>query len=226
MVVRLLVLLWAAPAMLMTVGGTRALFGSITPTALIGYLAVARAAMVVLAIFTLLVGAMWVVRTWDHIPGLSSLTMGCWGSLGRWTTHLRFLVIGVGCALVAPSLGSAAMVAWSGAAASAFVAGLLLPRWLTRSGHDGGVAFAWLAGLLGFELTVGWLIWSLAESLPAAVAGSAVAGFAMARGLALVVAVLASTFRLGVGIGAPADSRSVTTRSVEWSRSENSVTSG
>ncbi len=221
MIVRLLVLLWAAPAMLMTVGGTRALLGSITPIALTGYLAVARAAMVVLAIFTLLVGAMWVVRVWDHVPGLSALTIGFWGSLGRWTTHLRFLMVATGCALAAPSLGSAAVVAWSMAAAFAFVAGLLLPRWLTRSGHDGGKAFAWLAGLLGFELTVGWLVWSLAESLPA----EAMAGFAVARGLGMVVAVLASTYRLGIGLVAPAQSRPVATPSVEWARSENSVTS-
>lgn len=207
--------------MLMTVGGTRALFGSINPIALTGYLAVARAAMVVLAIFTLLVGAMWVVRTWDHIPGLSALTIGFWGNLGRWTTHLRFVVMATGCALVAPSLGSAAGFAWSVAATFAFIGGLLLPRWLTRSGHNGGVAFAWLGGLLGFELTVGWFVWSVAETLPA----MAVAGFAIARGLALASAVLASTYRLGIGLGAPAETLPTARGPVEWARSENSVTS-
>lgn len=241
-VVRLLVLLWWAPALLMIVGGGRLMLGATGPAELAGYLAVARGATVVLAIFTLLVGAMWVVRTWESVPGLydasadDDLGVGPGeprSELERFGLHSRFLVLALIAALAAPSLGALTDPAWLVAATCGFLSGLAIPRWLNRSGHQTARAFAALAVLMLFELTIGWRIGAAVPPLSPELVGA----LTLTRGLALMGAAGFGVQRLALCLGGRAGhdaleqtataaigSGTVGRPAVDWTTSEGSLT--
>lgn len=195
-VVRMMALLWTIPASLVLVAGVRIIFDRPLSPLATGYVDLSRAASVVLAAFSLVIGGIWLVRSGRSLPSLGDLTGTRMSAAG----HLRFGAVAVvglvgGLVVASPVVATAAAVA-------GFLAGLVLPRWIIRiSVPPSGTAtirLAWerdravacasgLATLIVFEVTVGW--WhSMLMTKEASMLFGVVA---VVRGVSLTVAVAA-----------------------------------
>lgn len=198
-VVRMVAFLWALPASLVLVVGVRIIFDRPPSPVATEYLDLSRAAAVLLAAFTLLIGGIWLVRSNRTLPSLEDLN-GTWMNVAG---HLRFAALSAA-ALVAALVtepGDVSLILASVAALAGFIAGLVLPRWIiriavpdgraaVREGWQGDraiVCAAALATLIAFEVTVGW--W---HSMVIVDGASVLSGVvAIVRGLALTAAVAA-----------------------------------
>jgi len=198
-VVRMVAFLWTLPASLVLVAGVRIIFDRPPSPVATAYVDISRAAAVLLAAFTLLIGGIWLVRSDRVLPSLGDLN-GTWMNVAG---HLRFgLLSAVGLVgALATEPGDASLILASVAALAGFVAGLVLPRWIIRiavADNPAAVRVGWerdravvcaavLATLIVFEVTVGW--W---HSMLLADGASVLSGVvAIIRGVALTAAVAA-----------------------------------
>lgn len=198
-VVRLVAVLWTVPASLVLVAGVRIIFDRPPTPVATGFVDLSRAAAVLLAAFTLLIGGIWLVRSDRMMPSLGDLN-GTWMDVAG---HMRFAALSA-VALVAAIVtepGALSLVLASVAALGGFIAGLVLPRWIIRTAiadQPAAVRLGWqrdravvcaaaLATLIVFEVTVGW--W---HSLVIVDGASVLSGvIAIIRGVALTAAVAA-----------------------------------
>ncbi len=188
-VVRVTAFLWTIPAAIVMVAGIRITFDRPPSPLATAYVDLSRAIAVVLAAFTIVIGGIWLVRSSRTLPSVGELA----ASPLSGACHLRFALIAAlslsGALIVDP--GGLSLTLASVAAASGFVAGMLLPRWILRidgTGRDQAVdCAAALSALIVFEVTVGW--W---HSMLMVDGASVLSGIvAIARGLALAAAVAA-----------------------------------
>lgn len=198
-VVRMVAFLWTVPASLVLVAGLRIIFDRPPSAVATTYVDVSRAATVLLAAFTLLIGAIWLVRSNRTLPSLGELT-GTWMNASG---HLRFASLS-GVALVAALASEPhglSLILATVAALAGFIAGLVLPRWIIRiavADNPSAVRIGWerdravvcaavLATLIVFEVTLGWwhsMVMADGASVPSGVV-------AIVRGVALTAAVAA-----------------------------------
>ncbi len=198
-VVRMMACLWTLPASLVLVAGVRIIVDRPPSPVATAYVDLSRAAAVLLAAFTLLIGGIWLVRSERVLPSVADLT-GTWMDVAG---HLRFSALAVVClvAVVVAEPGGVSLILASVAAVAGFVAGLILPRWIIRivvADDPAAVRLGWqrdravvcaavLAALIVFEVTVGW--WHSMVMVDGASVLSGVV--AIVRGLALTAAVAA-----------------------------------
>lgn len=112
-----------------------------------------QALTVLLAIFTVIVGAIWAVRTWGRAPSLGSGRRLLPGGSVHLVALLVALIAICG-ATAAPELADALTPI---AAVSAFCAGLVLPRLLLLAPIGQTVPAVTLATVVTYQLTMGWL---------------------------------------------------------------------
>lgn len=115
----------------------------------------AQAIAVLLAIFTMLVGGIWAVRTWEYLP-VSALTRKR-GHLTGPIGHLLAIPVALGAALGAAIIESLAMPLATVAGAAGCYAGLLLPRWLLRAPLGRAFPIAAFSAVVMFQITLGWM---------------------------------------------------------------------
>ncbi len=150
-----------------------------------------RALFSTLGVFTLLVGALWLVRSGASLPSLRSLGEDALG----WRLHAAGLIVA---AVVAPFAlfegplrgGSQFVVA-----CGALVAGCSLARWLASTSLAAAQPLAGFSFALVVELTVGWLAWNPETSFGLALLGLVT----MVRSLTVITCVLASAYALSAG---------------------------
>lgn len=129
-----------------------------------------RAAVTLLSIFTVLGGAIWALRSWDLLPSLRSIRDDNW--LFGLRFHCLALAVATGAVIVAPfaeglATGANLILLWT-AAVAACVGGALLPRWLRQIGQYSSQSMALFAGVIVYQLTIGWLhmfAWTTAGSV-------------------------------------------------------------
>ncbi len=190
-VLRFLILLWAGPAAAMFVASTGLLRQQSQLASFQDSMIFSRSLFATLAVFTLLVGAMWLVRSAVVLPPRQALGDG----LGGWRLHVAALAASV---VLAPFLlvggavqGNVGILV----AACAFVAGCGLPRWLLHTSMESAQPLAGFAFCIALEMTVGWLTWT-----PESWLGFAALGLStLIRSLAVIGCVLASAYALAVG---------------------------
>ncbi len=190
-VFRFLILLWAGPASAMFVASTAILR---QPSELSGFqdsMIFSRALFATLSVFTVLVGAIWLVRSTIALPTFRSLGSGVIG----WRLH----AVGLAGAIAFAPFTFVGGAAQDGirilVACCALAAGCGLPRWLLTTSLSAAQPLAGFAFCLTLEMTVGWLSWSPESWMGIALLGATT----LARSLAVVSCVLASAYALSVG---------------------------
>ena len=157
---RLLFGAWLIPAAaLMWIGLAATGLRAVDPSALGLALGRTQAMAVLLAVFTVLIGASAFVRRPQLVPAppVDSGHRRGPSPAPSPLLHLSALVTAAISILAAGALGSAGSALWSLAALSAFAAGLYLPRALVRLPCPWAGPLAALAAGMVFQLTVGWL---------------------------------------------------------------------
>lgn len=201
-VVRYLLLIWAGPAAAMFATGASVL---VDDGALPGFhdsMVFSRAWFATLSVFTMLIGAMWLVRSATQLPSYEVLGSGWTG----WKLHVAGLVGFFALSLVAPTAGAFERPFWLAAASAALLAGSGLSRWLLRVPVVSAQPLAAFLFFATFEMTVGWMWWDPVSDLGVAVLGATT----LARGLALIGCVLGSAYALAVGHWPPVVSSAAT----------------
>jgi len=184
-IVRAMAMLWAVPASLLTVAGYRFVFDRPPAAVVATYIDVSRAIVPPLAAFTVIVAAIWLVRS-DRVMEADQHTTAPF----RWSKHLWAGLVAVAtlcCSIAMPASALAESLAMI-AAVFGFVAGIGVPLRLHSFADPNDRAlqsWAVLFLVMVFEVTVGWL-----HSMSLVDGASVLSGVAtLARGLAMVGAI-------------------------------------
>jgi hypothetical protein len=150
---------WLYPAIsLVWIGFAPAGLRSSDDAAIAAALNGAQAIAVLLTIFTVLIGGIWALRTWEYLPAgeLTSTGRRSIGPFGHAAAAPVVVVATVAAIVIgrgAPLFGAASLLA----VISGCYAGLLLPRWLLRAPLDRAFPVAAFSAAMIFQVTIGWL---------------------------------------------------------------------
>ena len=205
-IVRAMAMLWAVPASLLIVSGYRFVFDR-PPAALVAtYIDVSRALVPLLAAFTMVVAAIWLVRSGRVMVAELDMPVRFRWSAHVWSGMVAVAALGGSIVMQASAFSPSLPVV---AAVFGFVAGMGVPRRLLSIAdpHDRALrGWAVLVSVMVFELTVGWL-----HSMTLVDGASIVSGLVVsARGLVMCGAVAT----VGVWAKNPQRSSAVTTVNV------------
>lgn len=185
--VRVMAMLWALPASLLTIAGYRFVFDRPPAAVVATYVDVSRALIPLLTAFTVVLGGIWLVRSGRPLATVGDVTIAV-----KWRTHLGFGLVGLvalGAAIAAPTANTSTLLAIS-AAGFGFLAGMAIPRWLHAIGDQSDrPVFGWslLATVMVFEVSIGWFHSMTLVDGASVLSGSMVLG----RGLVMCGAIAA-----------------------------------
>ncbi len=198
-----LLALWFLPAAVQFVVGASAVFGLPAPgsDAIAQRVDLVWATVAILSLPTLLVGAMWAIRSWPSFPSGAEVP-------DRWA-HGVGLTLCIACVPLLPMMTSLAPsllpIVLLFMATCGFVVGLYPARWVQGVGSREAEMLAAFLMVMAFQLSIGWFhltTWGSATSLLLACEGAALAvtSLGSVRAVSAMTANVGTPATEGVGV--------------------------